>query len=103
MTYNLIITERAEELLDQLVYHLLFVFKNEQAAKHFLDEVSKIYARLESNPYQFPESDNLFLKQREYREAVLTTMNYLIVFKVEANTVYIMGIFHEQENYEVKI
>lgn len=46
MEYKLIITERAEELLDGLVHHLLYQLKNEQAAKHLLDEIEKIYNRL---------------------------------------------------------
>jgi hypothetical protein len=32
MDYKLIITERAEELLDKLVYYLLYNIRNEQAA-----------------------------------------------------------------------
>lgn len=32
MAYKLIITEYADELLDNLIYHLLFNLKNQQAA-----------------------------------------------------------------------
>ena len=34
MVYKLVIADRAEELLDQLVYHLIDRLKNVQAAKH---------------------------------------------------------------------
>ena len=54
MTYNLIITERADELLDKLVFYLLYQLKNEQAASHLLDGVSKIYDRVAENHFQFP-------------------------------------------------
>ena len=37
MAYKLNITERADELLDNLVYHLTYRLKNKQAAKHLLD------------------------------------------------------------------
>ena len=37
MAYKLNITERADELLDNLVYHLIYRLKNKQAAKHLLD------------------------------------------------------------------
>lgn len=33
MAYRLFITERADELLDNLIYHLLYRLKNEQAAR----------------------------------------------------------------------
>ena len=53
MVYNLVITEHAEQLLDNLVYYLVYRLKNEQAAIHLFDGVEKIYERLEKNPYQF--------------------------------------------------
>lgn len=34
MAYKLLITEHADELLDNLVYHLLYRLKSEQAARH---------------------------------------------------------------------
>ena len=54
MAYNLRITKHAEELLDRLVYYLLYRLKNEQAARHLLDSINDIYERLEENPLQFP-------------------------------------------------
>lgn len=103
MGYRLIITERATELLDHLVYHLLYRFKSKQAADHFLHEVSKIYDRIESNPFQFPLCRDTYLKRKEYRVAVLSQMNYIIIYKIQENDVIIMGIFHEQEQYEEKL
>ena len=37
MVYKLNVTEHADELLDKLVYHLIYRLKNDQAAKHLLD------------------------------------------------------------------
>ena len=37
MVYKLNVTEHADELLDKLVYHLIYWLKNDQAAKHLLD------------------------------------------------------------------
>lgn len=103
MAYKLEITERAEQLLDQLVYYLLYRLKNEQAAGHLLDEISKVYDRLEENSYQFTESRDVYLKSKQYREAVTTDMNYAVIFKIEDDTVYVLGVFHGLENYRVKI
>lgn len=55
MAYKLNITEHADELLDNLVYHLIYRLKNIQAAKHLLDCIDEIYDRLEVNPFQFTE------------------------------------------------
>lgn len=103
MTYSLIITERANELLDKLVFYLLYQLKNEQAASHFLDGVSKIYDRVVENPFQFPQCRDLVLKKKEYREAVIPDMNYVVIYKIHEDTVYILGVFHGLENYNQKI
>ena len=55
MAYKINVTERADELLDNLMYHLIFRLKNKQAAKHLLDCIDVIYDRLEVNPFQFAE------------------------------------------------
>ena len=53
MVYKLNVTDHADELLDNLVYHLIYRLKNKEAAKHLLDSVESIYDRLVENPYQF--------------------------------------------------
>ena len=103
MIYNLIISEKAEELLDNLVYYILHNLKNKNAAKHLLTEVGEVYDRLEENPYQFAESVDEYLAVRGYKEAHLPTMRYVIMFYVENNNVYISGIYHELELYTQKI
>ena len=103
MTYNLVISDRTEELIDNIVEYLVRKLKNEQAAVHFLDDLESIYARLEENPFQFHLSADKYLKAREYREAFLPAMAYKAVFRVEDHTVYIVGVFHDLENHTVKI
>ena len=103
MDYKLIITERAEELIDNLIYYLLFELKNEQAATHLLNELENVYDRLEYNPWQFPLSHDRHLAVKGYREAIIPKMNYTIVFDVIDNIVYIMGIFHQLEDYQSKL
>ena len=103
MTYNLIITERADELLDKLVIYLLYQLKNEKAASHLLSSISKIYDRVAENPFQFPKCRDIALKREKYREAVIPDMNYVVIYKINEDTVYILGVFHDLENYNQKI
>lgn len=42
MVYNLILTDRADELIDERVNYLIMKLKNPQAATHLLDEISGI-------------------------------------------------------------
>lgn len=103
MAYNVVITERAEQLLERLVHYLLFQIKNEQAAVHLMDEISNIYDRIEENPFQFPECRDAYLKSKQYREAITMEMNYVVIYKIEDDTVYILGVFHGLENYINKV
>ena len=103
MAYNLRITKHVEELLDRLVYYLLYRLKNEQAARHLLDSINDIYERLEENPLQFPRCRDNFLDQKGYHEVVVPQMNYIIIFDVRDDVVNVVGIFHQLENYQNKL
>lgn len=103
MAYNLVITERADEQTDSLAGYLVNDLKNTGAFLHFLNEIDSVYDRLEENPYQFPKSTDSYLNYRGYREALLSEMSYRIVFRIEMQTVYIVGIFHDLEDYVNKV
>ena len=103
MAYKINVTERADELLDNLMYHLIFRLKNKQAAKHLLDCIDVIYDRLEVNPFQFAECGDLYLARKGYREAVVSQINYIIIFDVRDDGVNVVGIFHQLENYPSKL
>lgn len=62
MVYKLIVTERAEEQLDECLYYLVYRLGNNIAAEHLLACIEKAYDRLEENPYQFPECRDAYLK-----------------------------------------
>ena len=103
MAYNLIITERAGEQLDNILNYLVNQLKSMQAAKHLLSQVEVVYDTLEDNPFLYPVSRDPFLKSRVYREAIVPKMNYKIVFEIEDDEVTILGIFHQLENYPRKV
>lgn len=86
-----------------MVNYLLFKIKNQQAAVHLLNGVERLYGYLENNPFQFPLCRDSHLSYRGYREAILTEMNYFIIYKVEEHCVYVLGIFHELEQYNNKL
>ena len=103
MAYNLIITERCDELIDERITYLIEKFKNPEAARHLINEIDKIYDRLENNPFQFNMSKDPCLRTRGYSEALICAMEYRIVFRTENNNVYIVGFFHILENYAPKV
>jgi len=103
MAYKLIVTEQADMLISNLTGYLLFKLNNIDAAKHLLDELESVYLRLKENPYQFSQSKDNYLFGKGYREALLPEMNYRIVFRIEETQVYIVGVFHDREDYGFKV
>ena len=103
MAFSLIITERAEEQLDNIVFYLLNSLRNRQVAVHFLNCVDNIYERFLDNPYQFPISNDAYLCSKGCREAIMVEMQYKMIFKVDDENIFILGIFHDRENYIDKI
>ncbi|MCM1220030.1 MAG: type II toxin-antitoxin system RelE/ParE family toxin [Lachnospiraceae bacterium] len=103
MAYKLIVTEHADKLLDNLIHHLLYRLKNEQAARHLLNGVEAIYERLEENPMQFPLSRDVYLAGMGYHEAIISQMDYIVIFRVECDIVKVVGIFHQLEDYQRKL
>lgn len=103
MGYKLVVSEYADELLDNLVRYLLYRLKSEQAAKHLLDGIDDIYDRLESNPFQFARSRDAYLAHKGYHEAVVPQMDYVVIFDVKEDIVNVVGIFHQLENYQRRL
>lgn len=103
MIYKLIVTGKARKHLENSVDYLLFQIQNKQAAQRLLKETKSIYGRLKSNPEQFPYCQDQNLRNKNYRKAVLSTMNYSVIFKIEETQVFVIGIFHDSENYSDKL
>ena len=103
MDYKLVISEHADELLDNLVYYLLYRLKSEQAARHLLDGIDMIYDNLIENPYQYPLCIDQYLAKKYYRNAIVSQMNYSVVYDIKDNEVNVLGIFHQLENIRDKL
>ena len=103
MDYKLIITENADEQIDASIHYLLNKLDNPGAASRLLDGISAVFDRLEANPYQFPKSSDAYLESKGYHEALIRDMNYKIVFRIDAEMVYIVGFFHDSEDHAARI
>lgn len=103
MAYNLTITEKADELLDEILYYLVYRLKNPSAADHLIMMIDKVYDQLEKNPLVYAISQDSYLKRQGYHEAIVPEMNYKIIFEVEEDEVTVLGIFHMLENYANKL
>ncbi len=96
MNYNVMITERAEEHLDQLMYHLLRRNEHSYTAPHFLASLEAVLANLKEKPYKYPVCRDRHFEYKNYREAELSDTDYKVIFKVKDDeNVYLLGIFRK--------
>jgi hypothetical protein len=105
MNYNLIITKRAEDLLDNILYNIINQSKNIQTPELMMNELMHVYDNLEYNPKMYTFSKDAFLKSRGYRKAVVLHYEYIIIFRIEEESkrVYIVGFFRNLELYKNKL
>lgn len=105
MHYKLIITGRAEELLDNILSYIVNKLKNPQAAGNFLTEIEHVYNNLEGSPEMYPYLEEPGMKLKGYRKAVVPHYDYIIIFRMveDTHTVYVMGYFHSLESYKNKL
>ena len=95
MTYRIIVTERANELIDSHIYYIYNILKNPNVAGHLLDMIE--------NPFQFADSKDGFLKSCGYKEAFVSEMDYKIIFRIDDKMIYVVGFFHNLEDYTTKV
>ncbi|MCI8472569.1 MAG: type II toxin-antitoxin system RelE/ParE family toxin [Clostridiales bacterium] len=97
--YKLLITELAQNDLDEIVGYIVNQLANPIAAGTFLDEVEKCYENLRSNPYIYAKSNDARLEKEGYRRALIK--NYLLMFKVneETKTVTAYRFFYGAMDY----
>ena len=78
-------------------------YKCEDIAKRLLNHIGCINDRLIDNPYQFPLIRDRYLSMKGYRIAIIPKTKYILVFDIREDTVFVLGIFHQLENYWIKV
>lgn len=100
MGYKVVMAESAEKALDRFVTYLLFEKKIEQAARNLLNDFEATKISLSNVAGSLKLCDNPKLKELGYRRINFLSHRYFMLYRVEENTVYVDGIFHELQDYE---
>ena len=102
MDYNIVVTADAEEDLNGFIRYLLFVKKNEQAAKNVLDDFEDTKNSLKTVAGSLNRCDNQHLQGLGYYRINFLRHRYFMLYLIEVNVVFIYYIFHELQDYENK-
>lgn len=100
MDYKVIVTAEAEADLEQFIQYLLFVKKNEQAAKNVLDDFEDTVEKLKSVAGSLKLCENPRLRMLGYHRINFIRHRYFILYRIEDDIVYVDDIFHELQDYE---
>ena len=91
MTYKIVVSQRANEQMEEIIAYIMQKLQNRQAAKAVYDDIMNAYDKLE------------YLAVKGYRRLALEHHNYILLYQVDGNMVYVNGIFHMLEDYQEKI
>ena len=103
MGYRIDITQHAEELLENIIFHVAVKLSNPTAADAILDDVEKAYTELEFMAESLAFCEDPILSARGFRKIRLEHHDHVVLYKVRGEIVTIEGVFHELENYGKKI
>ena len=74
-----------------------------QAAKNMMEDINRAFVLLKAFAASFSFCEDSYLASKGYRKFALKKHDYLIIYRVEENTVYLVVFFHILENYREKL
>ena len=103
MAYKIVITVDAEEDLDSYIRYLLFVKKNEQAARNLIDDFESTKGNLEQSAGALNLCENPRLRALGYRRINFMSHRYFMLYRIEDDTVYVGTIYLDLQDFESTI
>ncbi len=100
MAYRVIIMPPAKHRLDRYVDYTMNILKNSQAAKAILADAKETKKRLSVVADSLKVCDNPLLAKYGYRKIRMQRHAFIMIYRIQAGTVIVDGMFHELQDYE---
>lgn len=100
MTFEIRKTAEFETDVDKALEYIVASLKSPRAALGLTDELERAFDNLKENPYLAAISRKPILRSHECRERL--ARRYVIVYKIESGTVYLLGFYHQMQLYEYR-
>ncbi len=99
MTYKIVVSKKAAEDIEDIVYYIVSELSNPGAAKAFLDDIEKSYNNIIEKPAIYSLCNDYRLRNDGYRKIVIK--NYLILYRIneDGKTVIIVRVVYGFRNY----
>lgn len=76
---------------------------SKQGASAIIDDVESAFRTLRICAESFAYCEDPHLRSKGYRKLSLAQHDYILIYRVSLDVVYIMGFFHMRENYHIKL
>lgn len=103
MDYKVIITDDAFEDLDNILYYLLFVLKNEQAAQNVLSDFELTKEHISHVAGSLKLCENSKLREKGYRRLEFQKHSYFLLYRIEGSLVIVDAVFHDLQDFEKRM
>ena len=100
MVYRVVISDRVSEQLDNYVQYLVVKLGNAQAGSNLLEDALDTAEALSYVAGSLPFCVDPDLRQRGIRKMLFTRHRYLWLYQINGDTVQVMGMYHELQDYE---
>lgn len=100
LEYQIEISERAEYHLEQILIYILFKFRNPDAVKSMKRDMETTKKKLTYLAECIKLCEEPELAMQGYRVILFQKHDYLMLYRVEGNIVYVDGIYHHSQNYQ---
>ena len=100
MGYKVIIMPPAKRRLDRYVFYTIETLGNRQAAKAILADARETKKRLSMAADSLKICDNPILEKDGYRNIKFAKHKFVMLYRIQDDTVIVDGMFHELQDYE---
>lgn len=100
MGFEVILTNKAELQAQKILDYIFFELENVQAALSIEQDMRETLASLSHVAGNLKVCDDPELKALGYRTIHFKRHRYLMLYKIVDNRVYVIGIYHDLQDYE---
>lgn len=93
-------TEIANKLMDDCIFYIAFQFGNSDAVTSLYHDIIETEERLKYSADSIKLCDDAYLAQKGYRKIKLKKHNYILIYQIIENMVFIEAMFHSLQDYE---
>ncbi len=100
MGYKVVLTDPAREQFEQIIYYILYQLGNEQAADNVIRDADGTKLCLSHIAGNLKLCEDTKLRALGYRTIHFKQHKYFMLYRIDGNTVYVDGIYHDLQDYE---